>query len=58
NATKNTIGGDLLVDLLQSSGVGEHIPPFKIMINPDDRPILRKDWHLWEKAVKAARSGL
>ncbi|KAK1231220.1 hypothetical protein PQX77_005665 [Marasmius sp. AFHP31] len=57
NAKKNAIGGDLLVNLLQSSGIGKHVPPFKIMINPDDRPIIRKDWDLWEKAVKAARSG-
>ncbi|KAJ8085891.1 hypothetical protein PM082_004710 [Marasmius tenuissimus] len=56
NARK-TIGGDLLVDSLQSSGVGKYIPPFKVMINPDDRPIVRKDCDLWEKAVKAARSG-
>ncbi|KAJ8085871.1 hypothetical protein PM082_004690 [Marasmius tenuissimus] len=57
---KKTIGGDLLVNLLQSSGIGGYIPPFKIMIDPDDRSILRKDWHLclWEKAVEATRSGL
>ncbi|KAL0062412.1 hypothetical protein AAF712_010691 [Marasmius tenuissimus] len=51
---KKTIGGDLLANLLQLSGIGEYIPPFKITINPDDRPIVRNDWHLWEKGDMAA----
>ncbi|KAG7096513.1 hypothetical protein E1B28_003942 [Marasmius oreades] len=54
---RNTIAGDFIIALLQYSDVAKHIPPFKIMVNPDDRPVVRKDWGLWERAVKAARHG-
>ena len=52
-----TFGGRLLIDLLHDSGVEKHIPPFRIIVNPDDRPLIQKDWVLWDMAVQSARVG-
>ncbi|ESK85738.1 glycosyltransferase family 90 protein [Moniliophthora roreri MCA 2997] len=52
-----TFGGRLLIQLLHNSGVEKHIPPFRIVVNPDDRPLIQKDWVLWNMAVQQARVG-
>ncbi|KAF9268388.1 hypothetical protein L218DRAFT_954750 [Marasmius fiardii PR-910] len=54
----NTFAGGHLVELMQSDPeVVKYIPPFRVLMNPDDRPAVRKDWDLWERAVEAARNG-
>ncbi|KAL0061400.1 hypothetical protein AAF712_011801 [Marasmius tenuissimus] len=53
----STYGGTTLIKLLRDAGVEEHIPPFRIIMNPDDRPIIQRDWALWDRAVRSARIG-
>ncbi|ESK83594.1 glycosyltransferase family 90 protein [Moniliophthora roreri MCA 2997] len=54
---KMTLGGRLVVEMLRDAGVDAFIPPFKVIVNPDDRPIVQKDWALWNRAVNSARTG-
>ncbi|KAK1221141.1 hypothetical protein PQX77_016059, partial [Marasmius sp. AFHP31] len=53
----STYGGTTLIKLLRDAGVEKHIPPFRIIMNPDDRPIIQRDWALWDRAVRNARIG-
>ncbi|KAK1229965.1 hypothetical protein PQX77_006959 [Marasmius sp. AFHP31] len=53
----STYGGTTLIKLLRDAGVEKHIPPFRIIMNPDDRPIIQRDWALGDRAVRSARIG-